>query len=138
MLHFCSILSPSLCALEGVDERWNICWSNIRQKRRIPIFGERDWEVMGDVRKAWGNPFRKNTDRRKKFLIWSYLTIYWIQVSLFIRGRYVLSFWTVNLEFVDEKSIFDWKIVVLDHFWQCEWVNSQIKSLEKISIIMLC
>jgi len=30
-----------------------------------------------------------------------------IQVSLFIRGRYVPSFWTENPEFEDKKSIFD-------------------------------
>jgi hypothetical protein len=38
-----------------------------------------------------------------------------VQVSLVIRGRYVLSFWTANLEFADKKSIFDWKIVILNH-----------------------
>jgi hypothetical protein len=30
-----------------------------------------------------------------------------VQVSLVIRGRYVLSFWTANPEFADKKSIFD-------------------------------
>ncbi len=30
-----------------------------------------------------------------------------VQVSLVIRGKYVLSFWTANLEFADKKSIFD-------------------------------
>jgi hypothetical protein len=39
-----------------------------------------------------------------------------VQVSLVIRGRYVPSFWTANLEFTDKKSIFDWKIAILDHF----------------------
>jgi hypothetical protein len=39
-----------------------------------------------------------------------------IQVSLVISGRYVLSFWTANLEFADKKSIFDWKSVILGHF----------------------
>ena len=30
-----------------------------------------------------------------------------VQVSLVIRDRYVLSFWTLNPEFADKKSIFD-------------------------------
>ncbi len=30
-----------------------------------------------------------------------------VQVSLVIRGRYVLSIWTANPEFTDKKSIFD-------------------------------
>jgi hypothetical protein len=39
-----------------------------------------------------------------------------ILVSLVIRGRYVPSFWTVNLEFADKKAIFDWKIVIFSIF----------------------
>ncbi len=35
-----------------------------------------------------------------------------LQVSLLIRGRYVPSFWTANLEFASKKSIFDWKSVI--------------------------
>jgi hypothetical protein len=33
-----------------------------------------------------------------------------IQVSLVIRGRYVPSFWTANLEFADNKSILTGKV----------------------------
>jgi hypothetical protein len=47
-----------------------------------------------------------------------------LQVSLVIRGRYVPSFWTANLEFADKKFIFDWKIVILGHFLN---VNKQIR-----------
>ncbi len=47
-----------------------------------------------------------------------------VQVTLVIRGRYVTSFWTANLEFADKKSIFDWKIVILGHFSN---VNKQIR-----------
>jgi hypothetical protein len=43
-----------------------------------------------------------------------------VQVSLVICGRCVPSFWTANLEFANKKSIFDWKIVILDHFCRCE------------------
>ena len=39
-----------------------------------------------------------------------------LQVSLVIRGRYVPSFWIVNLEFAHKMSIFDQKIVIFDHF----------------------
>ncbi len=39
-----------------------------------------------------------------------------VQVSLVICGRYVPSFWTVNLEFTDKKCIFYWKIVILNNF----------------------
>jgi hypothetical protein len=47
-----------------------------------------------------------------------------VQVSLVIRGRYVPSFWTANLEFADYKSMFDWKIVILGHFSN---VNKRIR-----------
>jgi hypothetical protein len=36
--------------------------------------------------------------------------------SFVIRGRYVPSFLTANLETADKKSILDWKIVILDQF----------------------
>ena len=49
--------------------------------------------------------------------------VFEIQVSLVIRGRYIPSFWTANLEFADKKSIFDWKSVILGHFSN---VNKQI------------
>jgi hypothetical protein len=51
------------------------------------------------------------------FIIWP------IEVSLVILGRYVPSFWTVNLEFADEKLIFNWKIVMQDYLSN---VNKQI------------
>jgi hypothetical protein len=48
-----------------------------------------------------------------------------IQVSLVIRGRYVPSYWTANLEFADKKSIiFDWKSVISGHFSN---VNKRIR-----------
>ncbi len=34
----------------------------------------------------------------------------------YIRGRYGPTFWTVNLEFADKKSIFDLKIVIFHTF----------------------
>jgi hypothetical protein len=52
-----------------------------------------------------------------------------IQVFLVICGRYVPSFWTANLEFADKKPYFDWKIVILDHFFLCDLANLQIKTL---------
>jgi hypothetical protein len=42
-------------------------------------------------------------------------------------SRYVQSFWTVNLEFADNKSIFDQKIVILTTF--CH-VSKQLRSLK--------
>jgi hypothetical protein len=36
-----------------------------------------------------------------------------VQESLCIHGRYVPSFLTMNLEFGDKKSIFDWKIITI-------------------------
>ncbi len=49
-------------------------------------------------------------------------TTKYVQVSLVIRGRYVPLFWTVNLEFADNKSILDLKVVILDHFFQ-KWIS---------------
>jgi hypothetical protein len=43
-----------------------------------------------------------------------------VQVSFVIRGRYVPSFWTANLEFADKKSIFDCKIDI-------SYVNNRIR-----------
>jgi hypothetical protein len=43
-----------------------------------------------------------------------------IQVSLVIRGRFFPSFWTSNLEFADKKCLFDYKIVILEHFRRSE------------------
>ncbi len=50
-----------------------------------------------------------------------------VQVSLVIRGRYVLSFWTANLEFAVKKSIFDWKSVILGLFqmWMSEFADKK-------------
>jgi hypothetical protein len=41
-----------------------------------------------------------------------------VQVSLVIRGRYVLSFWTANFEFADKKTHLDWKLGILSQFFQ--------------------
>jgi hypothetical protein len=43
-----------------------------------------------------------------------------VQVSLGIRGRYVPLFWTVNTEFADKKTYFDWKFGILYQFLKCE------------------
>ncbi len=48
-----------------------------------------------------------------------------VQSFLVIRGRYVSSFWTANLEFAEKKIIFDWKIFIFGHFSN---VNKQIRS----------
>jgi hypothetical protein len=43
-----------------------------------------------------------------------------VQVSLVIRGTYVSSFWSANLDFEDKKSLFDQKIIILDYFFRSE------------------
>jgi hypothetical protein len=85
------------------------------------LFITRDEEEIGDAAEYFTKQYIKET----KFYNSSFVTlkVFYVvivnfefklklQVSLVIHGRNVPSIWTANLEFVNKKSIFDWKIVI--------------------------
>ncbi len=95
---------------ERISEQCRLLWSKCVRGRC------RDWSF---------HKSKEIYDAKKNIF-----TTFDIQISIVIRGGYVSSFQTANLEFTYKKSISDLKSVILDHFFQCEKVNSQIKSLQ--------